>query len=76
MANYKNICGKSRSYVGKDGQTHYEWVRVGRLITGQDGNAFIAFEKYINPAGFINEKGEIIFSVFEPKAKDEGGSPF
>lgn len=76
MPKVENICGKGRAFVGKDGKTHYIWVQAGRLITQDDGSKFIVFEKHINPAGFTNEKGEVILSVFEPKPKESGDVPF
>lgn len=76
MPKVENICGKGRSYQGRDGKTHYNWVQAGRLITQDDGNKFIVFEKHINPLGFANEKGEVILSVFEPKAKESTDIPF
>ena len=72
----KDICGKGRQYKAKDGSIKHEWVKVGRLVVQDDGKAFIAFEKWANPAGFVNEKGEVIFSVFEPKTKAEKDVPF
>ncbi len=72
----KDICGKGRQYKAKDGSIKHEGVKVGRLVVQDDGKAFIAFEKWANPAGFVNEKGEVIFSVFEPKPKAEKDVPF
>ncbi len=76
MPKIKDICGRGRAYTAKDGTTKHEWIKVGRLIIQDDGNAFIAFEKWANPAGFVNEKGDVIFSVFEPKPKAEKDVPF
>lgn len=72
----KDICGRGRQYKTRTGEVKHEWVKVGRLVVQDDGKAFIAFEKWANPAGFVNEKGEVIFSVFDPKPKESKDMPF
>lgn len=72
----KDICGKGRQYKAKDGSLKNEWVKVGRLVTKDDGSQFISFNSWINPAGFNADKGEVLFSVFEPKPKETKDVPF
>lgn len=66
----KDICA-GIPYADRNGEKRTRWVRVGRLITTREGGLCINFEKHINPAAFANDKGEVWFSVFEPKAKEE-----
>lgn len=66
----KDICA-GIPYTDRNGEKRTRWVRVGRLITTREGGLCINFEKHINPAGFANDKGEVWFSVFEPKTKEE-----
>ena len=65
-----DICG-AIPYTDKNGEQKRRWIKVGSLIKAQKGGLYVFFEKHINPAGFADEKGEVWFSVFDQKPKEE-----
>ena len=59
-----------KKYTTKNGEEKIRWVNVGHLFIKDDGRMAIKFEDYINPIAFKNEKGEVWFNVFDPKAEN------
>lgn len=59
----------TRTFTGKDGQEHKEYILVGYLFE-KDGRQSILLKNYINPAALANEKGEVWLNVYEPKPKE------
>lgn len=60
----------TRTFTGKDGQEHKEYILVGYLFE-KDGRTSILLKNYINPAALANEKGEVWLNVYEPLPKKE-----
>jgi hypothetical protein len=61
---YEDVCTK-RTYE-KDGQEKTVWLKCGTLRTNDNGNKFLE----------LNHLPNVVFYVFEPKAKTTEGEAF
>lgn len=64
------ICVVESSYL-KDGKNKNNYRKIGSMLEHSDGRKSIKLDKFFNPLGALNEKGECWLSVFEPKNNNE-----
>ena len=61
------ICVVESSYQ-KDGKNKNNYRKVGSMLEHSDGRKSIKLDKFFNPLGALNEKGECWLNVFEQKS--------
>lgn len=69
----KNIV-YGRKYTAKSGEEKTQWINCGTLFINDEGKMSIKFNTYINPAAFVNEKGEVWLNVFDAN-KEKAAKP-
>lgn len=69
---------KTGEYIDREGNTKANWLTIGALMEGNDGNMFAMIERTFNPAGVPFKEGSrsILVSCFEPREQDgrQGGA--
>ena len=63
-----DVCVKNGEYIGKDGATKTKWLKVGALMSDDNGE-YIILDRTFNPAGVANpeNKGGVLLSLFPAK---------
>lgn len=75
----KDLVVKLREYQDRDGNKKAQWLTIGSLMRGDDGNEFLLLDRHFNPAGVQNPdgRGNLLVSMFDPKQDDrqqQGGN--
>ena len=71
-----DLAVKTGSYTNSQGETKNNYVNVGALMSGDNGD-YILLDRTFNPAGVPNpeNRGNVIVSMFVPKDKNAQAAP-
>lgn len=77
MKKLKDLSVVVRTYNNSRGEKKNVYQNVGAIFAYDDGNLFIALERWFNPAGIPHQDGRstIVLNAFEPREPDEARTP-